>query len=91
MEPLAAILDQYLTKLGIVVPIQRYKAFQYWLEIVGPQIGEQTEPMRLSGDVLFVKVKRDVWRNELFYHKQDIIQKLNQRLGGNAINDIVFI
>ncbi|NQT26298.1 DUF721 domain-containing protein [candidate division KSB1 bacterium] len=91
MDTLAAILDQYLTKLGIVAPIQRYKAFQYWIEVVGSQIGEQTEPKRLSGDVLFVEVRSDVWRNELFYHKQDIVYRLNQRLGEHTIKDIVFI
>lgn len=91
MEPIAAILEQYLSKLGIVAPIQRYKAFQYWNEVVGPQIGEQTEPKRLSGDVLFVRVRSDVWRNELYYHKQDILQKLNQKLGDQTIQDIVLI
>lgn len=91
MNTLAAILDQYLTKLGIVAPVHRYKAFQYWQEIVGPRIGEQTEPKRMSGDILFVQVRSDVWRNELFYHKQDIIRRLNQKLGEQLIKDIVFI
>lgn len=91
MDTLAAILDQYLTKLGIAAPIQRYKAFQYWNEVVGSQIGEQTEPKRLSGDVLFVQVRSAVWRNELFYLKQDILHKLNQKLGEQSIKDIVFI
>lgn len=91
MEHLAAILEHYLSKLGIVAPIQRYKAFQVWNDVVGPRIGEQTEPKRLSGDVLFVEVRSDVWRNELFYHKQDILRRLNEKLGGQSIRDIVFI
>ena len=86
MEPLAAILEQYLSKLGIAAPIQRYKAFQFWNDVVGSQISEQTELKRISGDVLFVKVRSDVWRNELFYHKKDILKKLNKKLVLNATN-----
>jgi predicted nucleic acid-binding Zn ribbon protein len=91
LESLAAILEQYFRKVGITIPIKRYSVFGIWVEAVGPRIASVTEPTRISGDRLFVKVKNDVWRNELLFHKEELLQKLNRQLGGEMIRDIILI
>ncbi len=91
MESLAFILEQYFRKVGISSPVKRYSVFRIWGETVGPRIAAVTEPTRISGDRLFVKVKSDVWRNELVFHKAELLQKINQRLEGEVIRDIILI
>ena len=91
MESLALILEHYFKKVGITTPVRRYSVFRIWDEVAGPRIAAVTEPVRISGDRLFVKVKNDVWRNELIFHKAELLQKINQRLEGEMIRDIILI
>jgi predicted nucleic acid-binding Zn ribbon protein len=91
LESLAFILEQYFRKIGIATPIKRYAIFRDWGEVVGPRIASIAEPARISGERLYIKVKTDVWRNELVFHKADLLKKINQRSGGEVIKDIVLI
>jgi predicted nucleic acid-binding Zn ribbon protein len=91
MKTIGTILRNYFKDLGIEKPIHRYQAIDIWPEVVGIKISEVTKAQRISNDTLFVKVKNDTWRYEIEYHKQEIMQKLNNRLGEEIINDIIFI
>ena len=41
--------------------------------------------------MLTIKTQTAVWRNELLFQKNDIIQKLNSKLEKNKIKDIRFL
>ena len=91
MELIGQILNKYLTDLGIQKPIINYKALHSWHEIVGEKISKVTEPERLSDGKIFVKVKNAAWRNELVFHKRDIIDKINRAVGSSVVKDIVLM
>jgi hypothetical protein len=91
LKKLGNILQQYFHDLGIEKTIKRHQAVSIWPDVVGEKISKVTNPVRVSKDTLFVKVINDAWRNEIHYYKTEIIQKLNQSLGSQMINDIVFI
>ncbi len=90
MEPLGSILRRTLRELGIEKPLKRAEAIQIWSNAVGEHISQVTEPQFFSNGKIFVKVKSDVWRNELFFHKTDLVRRLNQILGEPTVKDIVF-
>ncbi len=91
MEQFGNILNQYIRELGIEKPIAKYKALQIWNKVVGEKISRVTEPKSLSNGKMLVKVKNDVWRNELIFYKSDIIQSLNRELGSNMVRDIILL
>ncbi|HDQ44334.1 MAG TPA: DUF721 domain-containing protein [bacterium] len=91
MESLGTILEHYFRKVGITTPVKRYAVFSRWGEAVGPQIASVTEPTRISGDRLFVRVKSDAWRNELVFHKAELLLKINRHIGETLIRDIILI
>ena len=91
MKTIGTILLNYFKDLGIEKPIQRYQALDIWAEVVGEKISEVTKPQRITKDKIIVKVKNDTWRYEIGYHKAEIIRKINTRLGGEVIKDIIFI
>lgn len=91
METLSGILEPFLRDLGIEKSIRQYRAVGLWPEIVGERIASVTEARDLQRGKLFVTVKKDVWRHELIYHKSEIINKINERLGECQVQDIVFI
>ena len=91
MELLGNILRNYLKDIGVEKPVKRYEALGLWSSVVGKQISDVTEPVRISDGKIFIKVKSDTWRNELLYHKQRIIGDINRRLETKAITDIILI
>jgi predicted nucleic acid-binding Zn ribbon protein len=91
LELIGQILNKYLTDLGIYKPIKSYKALNLWHEVVGEKISKVTEPERLSDGKMFVKVKNASWRNELVFHKRDIIDKINRAVGSSVVKDIVLM
>ena len=91
MELLGNIIKDYLKDIGAEKPVKRYEALNRWSSIVGKRISDVTEPIRISDGKIFIKVKSDAWRNELLYHKQEIIRDINHRLETKTITDIVLI
>jgi len=80
-----------LHKFGIDNAVAQNKALNIWNEAVGEKIAKNTEPDRVEHGVIIVKVSSPTWRQELYFQKKDIIQKINNIIGKNIIRDIRFI
>lgn len=91
MESLASILKRSFEEMGIGTPVFRNQVFFYWDRVVGPRIAAEARPERLEGGRLFVKVKSAVWRNELIFLRQDIVKRLNDRIGQTVIDEMILI
>lgn len=91
MDRIGSILNKTFQELGIVKPVHRYQALHLWPQTVGERISRVTEPRKVRGEKLFVKVTSDSWRHELVYHEKHIIDRLNERIGENAIKEIIWI
>jgi predicted nucleic acid-binding Zn ribbon protein len=91
MTNISAVLNDIYKKAGIEKPIEQHKAFMYWDDIVGVNIKKVAQPKKIENDILIVEVDSPVWRNELMFLKQNILQKLNQKLKGERIKEIRFL
>ena len=80
-----------LRKFGIDNAIAQNKALNSWKEIVGDTVAKNTEPDRVEHGVIIVKVSSPTWRQELYFQKKEIIQKINNKIGKKVIRDIRFI
>ncbi len=89
-KPLNQLIFQFLKSVGIKGKIEEYLAIVYWDHVVGKEIAKQSEPFKVVKGSLFVKVNDTVWRNELQFFKNEIIEKLNKKIGKNVIRDIKF-
>ena len=88
MKTLAQALKQLIKDLGIESEILHNQAVQLWPEVVGKKIAKISQAVRIDGNILFVKVKNDSWRNELVFYKKDIIERLNKRIGKKVVEDL---
>jgi predicted nucleic acid-binding Zn ribbon protein len=91
MQTLGKILNQLLEQYGLLQRAKEVEALNLWAEIVGEKIAGVTEAREVRDGRMFVKVENSVWRNELYYMKQSIINEINLRMGRSIINDIVFV
>ena len=91
MQSLKIAIDSMLKKFGIDSAVSQNKALNIWDEIVGKNVAKNTQPDRVEHGVIIVKVSSPTWRQELYFQKNEIIQKINNTIGKNVIKDIRFI
>ena len=91
MQSLKIAIDSMLRKLGIDNAIAQNNALNIWNEIVGETVAKNTEPDRVEHGVIIIKVSSPTWRQELYFQKKEIIQKINNKIGKSVIRDIRFI
>lgn len=63
----------------------------YWEKIMGPSIAGRTEKIYISKGVLFLQITSAPLRQELILAKTKLIKMLNEEIGENVINEVVFI
>jgi predicted nucleic acid-binding Zn ribbon protein len=88
---LGDVLKEVVGSLGIQPQIKKYEIVNLWSEVAGQQVAKVTRAREVRDGRLFVEVESSAWRNELFYLKQELIQKLNRRVGQQVIHDILFV
>ena len=86
---LGQALNKMIKKLGVEKPIKQGQALYLWDEIVGKNISIHAVPEKIAYGKLYIKVDSPVWRNELIFNKDKILEKLNKQLKGSNIKEIV--
>lgn len=85
------VIDQYLSRSGLAAKVEAASVVPEWEQLVGPQIAAVTEPLRVSGDALFVAVRTSPWMMELNLMKADLLRRLNAGKRAGRIEQIVFV
>ena len=91
MQELKAALEKALKGANIDKAVKQFSAIDIWDEVVGKNISKNTEATDVKHGVLMVKVSNSAWRQELLFKKEEILEKINGRIGNNLIRDIRFI
>ncbi len=61
-----------------------------WPVVVGPEVAENASPIQLKNGTLVVSTSSSVWADTLQYMSVDLAARLNQRLGEELIQRMVF-
>ena len=90
-NPASQLVPDVMKKLGLEQRLQQSQAFFQWPEIVGAEVATHAQPVSLRNGMLIVSVDHPVWLQELSrYHKPLILQKVQGRVGKQAVRDIRF-
>jgi hypothetical protein len=88
IDGIGAVLGKMFEQRGMEDKMRRYRAWQLWDKVVGPQIAARARPARMRDDTLEVWVDHAVWMQQLQLMKPKILARLNAALGEHAIRDI---
>ncbi len=87
--PLSGVVQQSLTGLGLAERLREAEIWRIWPEVVGAPLACRAQPLRIINGTLTVAVSSAPWMQELRFMTAMMKEKLNNRLGGEVIRDIV--
>ena len=81
-------LGTYLQRRGWAERLGGASLSGDWERVVGPELARVSEPVRLAGGVLVVRVVDQVWATQLRYLVGRIRDAANGLLGANAVREV---
>ena len=91
MQSINIAIKKAIKKAGIEKAIKQQEAVFVWPKVVGKKINEVTEAEGVKKGVLMIKTNSSTWRQELQMQKNEIISKINKKIGKQTIKEIRFI
>ena len=76
---------------GPLAELQHFELWTAWDDVVGAAIARHAQPTRMRRGVLVVAVDGPEWMHELHYLKQDLRDRLNDRLGRRVVRDVYLV
>ena len=64
------------------------RLWELWDAAVGPEIAANARPAAFKGDLLLLHVSNSTWLHHLRFLENEMIQKVNQALGGEFVKRI---
>ena len=90
MVPLKDILKGLLAGSNLKFNPADAEIWEIWDEVVGPAIAEHAQPSNITKKQLKVHVAEPIWLQELEFVAETIKDKLNKKLGRNAVEKVIF-
>jgi len=89
-KSVAQIIDETMAQAGLTDAMAQHKACYLWPEIVGPGINKYTFRRYVDHGVLHVYLTSAVLKNELSFHRTELVEQINRAVGSQAITSIIF-
>lgn len=64
---------------------------QAWPDMMGKAVANRTKDIFIREKKLFVRIESAVIKNEMVMMRSNIIDKMNERAGGQVIEEIIFL
>ncbi|MBH70634.1 MAG: hypothetical protein CMP69_05325 [Flavobacteriales bacterium] len=82
------IIKKIVSNPKLSIRLEELDAIEIWYNLIGDNLKKYILDSRVSEGVLYVKVKSATVKNELFYRKEMLIDKINSELKKQLIQDI---
>ncbi len=89
-EQLGAVLNQFMREEGLETPYNEWRLVEAWPEVMGQAIARYTLSAEIRNRTLFVRLSSSIVRQELMIGRKSLVQRLNNYVGAQVIDNIVF-
>ncbi|MDT3741384.1 MAG: DUF721 domain-containing protein [Candidatus Kapabacteria bacterium] len=83
------VLMKLIERMGWQEEYELAMIINNWVEIVGEKFASESKPDNLKDGVLTVLANSSVWRTELFYRREQIIDKICKLREKQVVKDMV--
>ena len=87
-QELASVIDQLMTKHQVGRPSAEQVVRDHWSEIVGSANATYSDAAAIERNRLVVIASHAVVRNELFHHREQIVEKIRKLSGCENIKSL---
>ena len=88
-QPIGAVLDEFFKRPFVARKLAEGHISDYWRAVVGEHIAKLTTDITLINNILYVRMSSGVVRQEIFFQRDAIMQRLNERAGMQLVNVII--
>lgn len=89
-KSIGEILGEYLNPAELDADINERRLEALWGEVVGPYINQRTSRRWVKKRVLHVVITSAPLRNDLMINRSALVKRLNEAVGADVIDEIVF-
>ena len=89
-EQVGTLIHQFLRDEGLETPYNEYRLIEAWPEVMGQGIASLTTDLKIRNRVLYVRLRSSVLRQELMTGRKQLAYRLNEYVGAQVIENIVF-
>lgn len=86
--PIGDSLEAFLRRRGWSERLQGATAWNRWPEMVGGDLAQHCEPVRLAGRTLVVRAESQVWATQLRYLLPQLRANVEEIIGEGAVADV---
>ena len=87
---MSEVIDAIIQKNNLEKGLNAVSAENAWKNIMGNGVNSYTQEVVLKNNTLMISLSSSVLRNELTLGKEKIIKMLNEELGKEIIENIIF-
>jgi predicted nucleic acid-binding Zn ribbon protein len=85
------VLGDVISRLGLRRDLDDYRIFEAWDRVVGKQIAQHAQPVRLDARRLVVHVRSAVWLQELSLMRDDLRRRINEWMDREIVTEIFLV
>ncbi len=88
-KSIKTIMEMITKQSGLDVKLREASIPDIWVEIVGEMINTHSKVINITSGKLFISTDSSTWKAEIFLRRQEIIDKINNRLGKPHIKELI--
>lgn len=88
---ISRLLPELLHEQGWEKQLDLHSIFPRWKEIVGEEMNEYAQPLKIERGVLWLEVANSSWLQQLQYEKVELLDTLNHFFRLSRLNDIKMV
>ncbi len=85
---LSASLDAFVRRRGWDERLRGAAVWAQWDQIVGPDLAQRCEPVRVAGGTLLVRAESQVWATQLRYLTTQLKANAAEVVGADAVREV---
>ena len=89
-QPLGEVMQALIDRMGLRKKIDEARIVEAWATLAGATINGVTDKAWVKGGRLYVRINSAAWRHELHLRRQAWRARLNDQLGDELVQEIVF-